>query len=117
VWQNNVPKPSRSRRAYLQQAMFILSGMAVAGGFLVYVTRYDGDPLWLLAAALALLVPCGQNLMFAYEACNATILSLDNPIIIVLSLVLLLLMLPLLAFFFLATMLMQAARAPSSPGP
>lgn len=107
----NFLTPNRTRRAYLQQAAFILLGVAIACGISLYVGRYDGDPLWLLAALLALLVPCGINVMFAYEASNATLLSMENPLLMVIGLILLLLMLPLLVILFLVVNLVQAARA------
>ncbi|MGF9565567.1 hypothetical protein [Neorhizobium sp. JUb45] len=113
MWIKNFLRPSRPRNAYLQQAAFILLGIASACCILVYVAQYDGDALWLLAALLALLVPCGRNMMFAYEASNATILSMENPLIIVVGFILLLLVLPLLVFVLLVATLIQAARAPS----
>lgn len=113
MWITNFLRPRRPRSTYLQQAAFIVLGIASACCIVVYVGRYDGDPLWLLAALIALLVPCGRNMMFAYEASNATLLSMDNPLLMVIGFLLLLLVLPLLVILLLVATLIQAARAPA----
>lgn len=114
---NNFLTPSRPRSAYLQQAAFILVGVFIACSILIYIERYDGDPLWFLAALIALLVPCGRNIMFAYEASNATILSMENPLLMVVGFILLVVLLPFFVFCCLAMTLIQAARAPSANVP
>ena len=110
-------RPTRPRRTYLYQAVFIAIAIAVAIACVVYGSRSDWA-LWVwIAAELALLIGCGPIMMNLATFVSGSLAFVDSPLGLLLAIcliVLFLLALPVLAGIVLVACLIQAWRAGSA---